>query len=157
LLMGALSYHDLKNFKDSEASLMKEFLENNFNKKIKNIKIIKEEKTTSTVEQLCYLKKFIKKEKYKHTDLIIVSSEFFGNRVKLYVEYILGTKKGITFIESSIPSNLASRFKKVEKGKLVRIKNWFKNHKKGDDKSILKEQKEFQNKVKKGEIVQPVS
>jgi hypothetical protein len=136
---------------------MKAFLEKKFGQKIKNIKVLIEDKTTSTVEQLCYLKKFIKKEKIKHSNLIIVSSKFFGDRVKLYVEYIFGTKEGVVFIESAIPKNLSVRFKKVETYKLKEVQTWFKGHKKGDDETILKEQEIFQIKVKKGEIKRSIS
>ena len=157
LLMGGSVYKNIEKQKMSEALVMRKYLEKNFSKKIKDVKIITEEKTTSTVEQICYLKKFIKKGKFKYSDLIIVSSKYFGNRVKLYTEYILGTNKGIVFWESKIPKNSEERFKEVEKGKIKIVKNWFKNHKKGDDKTILKEQKAFQNKVKKGKINHPVS
>ena len=157
LLMGGFSYRGLEKFKFSEASLMKGFLEKNFNQQIKDINIITEENTTSTVEQLCYLKDFIKEKEINDSDLIIVSSEFFGNRVKLYAEYIFGIVNGIVFIESQIPKEFLPKFQEVEAVKLTEAQNWLKNHTKGDDTKILKEQKEFQSKVKKGEIVQQVS
>jgi hypothetical protein len=155
--MGGSFYKNIEKQKISEALVMKRYLEKNFKKQLKNTKIITEEKTTSTVEQICFLKKLIKKEKFLYSDVVIVSSKFFGNRVKLYTEYILGTNKGIIFLESKIPKNLEARFKKVEEGKLKVVQNWFKKHKKGDDKKILKEQKIFQRKVKEGKINQPVS
>ena len=65
LLMGLSSYGDLRNDRISEASAMKKYLEENFNEELGNTKIITEETTASTVEQLCYLKEFIKKEKLK--------------------------------------------------------------------------------------------
>ena len=157
LLMGALSYHGPVKFSVSEASLMKEFFEKNFTKEIKYTKITIEENTTSTVEQLCYLKKFSKQEKLNYSDLIIVSSKFFGDRVKLYVEYIFGTNSDIVFIESDIPIDLEDRFREIEKTKLQEVQDWFKGHEKGDDVTILKEQEVFQAKVKKGEIKRPIS
>jgi len=157
LLMGAFVYKNARKNTKSEAFVMKKYLQENFTQKIKDIKIITEENTTSTVEQICYLKKIIKKNKFKYSDLIIVSSKFFGNRVKLYVEYIFGTKKGVNFVESAIPKNLEIRFKKIETFKLKQIQDWLKDHKKGDDKRILREQKIFQNKILKGKIKQPLS
>jgi hypothetical protein len=157
LLMGGFSYHELEKFKFSEAALMKEFLEKNFIEKIKNTKIIIEENTTSTVEQLCYLKKFIKQEQLDYSDLMIVSSKFFVDRVKLYVEYIFGINSGIAFIESDIPVDLEDRFRKIEEIKRQEVEDWFKGHQKGDDVTILKEQEVFQAKVKKGEIKRPIS
>ena len=157
LLMGAFVYKNVRKNTKSEAFVMKKYLQENFPQKIKDTKILTEEKTTSTVEQICYLKKFIKKNKFRYSDLIIVSSKYFGNRVKLYAEYIFGTKKGVIFVESAIPKNLEIRFKKIETFKLKQMQGWLKGHKKGDDKRILKEQKNFQNKILKGEIKQPLS
>ena len=157
LLVGGFSYHKAEKFNFSESALMKEFLENNFAKEIEGIKITTEEHTTSTVEQICYLKKFIKQEKFNHSDLTIVSSRFFGGRVKLYVEYIFGANSDIIFIESDIPADLEIKFQEIEKTKLEEVQNWFKGHTKGDDERILREQEEFQNKVKNREIKQPLS
>ena len=157
LLMGGFSYHEAEKFKFSESALMNEFLEKNFAKEIEGIKIITEENTTSTVEQICYLKKFMQQEQLNFYDLIVVSSRFFGDRVKLYVEYIFGTNAEIKFIESDVPSDLKKRFKEIEKFKIQVAQDWLKGHIKGDDVTILKEQQKFQMKVKMGEIKQPSS
>lgn len=155
LLMGFSPYGNLRKDKISEASAMKKYLEENFNRELGDTKVITEETTTSTVEQLCYLKEFIEKQKLNLSDLVIVSSEFFGDRVKLYVEYIFGTNRDIIFIESLIPPETADEFKKTEEQKLKEVITWLGKHKKGDDQAILKEQKDYQNKVVKGEIKQP--
>ncbi|KKQ03878.1 MAG: hypothetical protein US12_C0013G0016 [Parcubacteria group bacterium GW2011_GWA2_36_24] len=155
LLMGSSLYGNLKENKISEASAMKEYLEKNFSAELKNTKIITEETTTSTIEQLCYLKEFIKKGKSNLSDIIIVTSEFFSERVKLYAEYVFGTIDGIIFIDSLVPTEIKEKFKKAEEFKLKEGIHWLEGHKKGDDEGILKEQKEFQSEVIKGEIKQP--
>jgi hypothetical protein len=86
LLMGSSPYGDSGENKISESSVMKEYLTNNFGEKLQGIKIITEETTTSTVEQICYLKKYMEREKINLSDLVIISSKFFSERVKLYVE-----------------------------------------------------------------------
>jgi hypothetical protein len=153
LLMGSSLYGDRRQI--SEASAMRDYLEKNFSKEIMGIKVITEENTLSTVEQLCFLKKFMEKEKINLSDLIIVSSEFFSERVKLYAEYIFGSTEGIIFMDSRVPLEKADNFKEAEEFKLKEGEKWLARHKKGDDKAILEEQKEFQVGVIKGEIKQP--
>jgi hypothetical protein len=155
LLMGSSSYGSLKMDKISEAVAMKEFLEKNFSVELAGIKIITEETTKSTVEQMCLLKNFIKKEGLQYSDLIVVSSKFFSDRVKLYAEYVFGTIDGIVFIDSAVSPEMEEEFRKAEEFKLREGKNWLKHHKKGDDRTILKEQRTFQSKVIGGEIGQP--
>ena len=155
LLMGSSRYGDLRQDKISEASAMKDYLDKKFRKALEGVKIITEETTQSTVEQLCYLKKFLEREKINLADLVIVSSEFFSERVKLYAEYIFGTIDGVTFIGSSIPTEMVENFKRAEGHKIAEGKKWLKDIRKGDDEGILKEQKAFQSGVLKGEIKQP--
>lgn len=157
LLMGASSYRKAGEGLVSQASVMRDYLLKNFARELEGVKIMTEETTTSTVEQLCYLKKFIEKEKLKYSDLVIVSSKFFGDRVKIYSEYIFGNTSGIIFVESEVPPEMVERFQKVEAQKFKEIQSWLKDHKKGDDQNILKEQKEFQGRVLKGETKQPIS
>jgi len=157
LLMGASLYQDSRENIISEALAMKNYLEKNFKQEIKSIKMLTEETSTSTVEQLCYLKKFIKKEKFNYSDVVIISSQFFIDRVKFYAEYIFDTSTGIIFIESAMPQNLVGHFQSVEEGKFKQAQGWLKNHRKRDDQTILIEQKVFQNQVKKGKINQPIS
>ena len=95
------------------------------------------------------------KRKIKLSDLIIISSEFFGERVKLYTEYIFGSVDGIIFIDSKIPPEIANDFKRAEEFKLKEGIKWLEGHEKGDVGMILKEQREFQAGVIKGEIKQP--
>ena len=155
LLMGSFPYGDLRKDKISEASAMKRYLEENFKEELKETKIITEETTQSTVEQLCYLKKFIQKEGFNFSDLIIISSEFFSDRVKLYTEYIFGTIDGIIFINSIVPMDMLGKFREAEEFKIKEGQDWLKGQRKGDDETILIEQKKFQDGVIKGEIPQP--
>lgn len=155
LLMGSSPYGESGKNKASEASVMKEYLEINFEKNLTYVKIITEETTTSTVEQLCYLKSFLQAQKLNSSDLFIVSSEFFSERVKLYAEYIFGIIDGIIFIESAVPPEARERFKELENEKIKEGIKWLAHIKKGDDATILREQQEFQRKVVVGEIKQP--
>ena len=155
LLMGSSPYGDLRKDKISEASAMKKYLQENFSEKLGGTKIITEETTVSAMEQLCYLKEFIEKEKFNLSDLVIVSSEFFSDRIKLYLEYVFGSIDGIVFIDSLVPVEIKEEFKKAEEYKLSEGIKWLNGHKKGDHQTILKKQREFQNKVIKGEIKQP--
>ncbi|OGI61059.1 hypothetical protein A2814_02270 [Candidatus Nomurabacteria bacterium RIFCSPHIGHO2_01_FULL_38_19] len=157
LLMGSSLYKNSEKHTISEASAMKEYLKNNFDQELKYTKILTEENTTSTVEQLCYLKKFIETKKLSYADLVIVSSQFFGDRVKLYAEYIFDVNEGITFVKSVVSEDFVEYFQKVEKDKPKQTQDWLNNHKKGKNQLILREQKEFQAKVKKGEVSQEVS
>lgn len=155
LLMGSSPYGNLKKDKIPEAVAMREFLEKNFNAKFTGIQIVAEETTKSAVEQMCFLKNFIRKNSLQLSDLIIVSSKFFSDRVKLYAEYIFGNIDGIIFIGSTIPLEMEEEFRKAEEFKLQEGRNWLRHYKKGDDKEILKAQREFQDGVIKGEIKQP--
>ena len=157
LLMGSSPYWDLGKDKISEALAMKKYLAENFSEELGGIKIITEETTVSTVGQLCYLKEFIVREKLNLSDLVIVSSEFFSDRVKLYAEYVLGSIDGIIFIDSSVPAEIKEKFQKAEKYKLSEGIKWLNIYKKGDDQTILRAQREFQNKVMEGKIKQPPS
>lgn len=153
MLMGGSLYRETDSIKISEAETMKKYLENNFSGSLKNIKILTEENSTSTIEQLFFLKENVP----NILDLTIVSSEFFGNRVKLYAEYIFGTTDGVTFIESRLPEDVKEKFKEVETDKLKKAVEWLKNNKKGDSEKILEEQRAFQNKIKKGKVSHPIS
>jgi len=155
LLMGSSLYGDSRKEKISEASVMEKYLRDNFKEKLKGAKMIIEETTASTVEQLCYLKEFIEKEKLDFSNLVIVSSEFFGDRVRLYAEYVFGTIDGIIFIDSIVPAEIREKFQKAEEFKLKEGKKWLMRHEKGNSRRILKEQIEFQNKVIGGETKQP--
>ena len=153
MLMGSSMYREKNPVRTSEAGVMKKYLETNFGGNLKDIKILTEENSTNAVEQLC----FLKQEVQNISDLTIVSSEFFGDRVKLYAEYIFGTANGITFIESKLPHDIKEKFKEVETDKFTKAVEWLKNHKKGDFEAILKEQKAFQDKVTEGKVNHPIS
>src|ERR1035437_4403254 len=153
MLMGSSTYREKDSTKTSEAEVMKKYLKNNFSKNLNKVKILKEENSTSAVEQLFFLKQKVS----NISDLIIISSEFFGSRIKLYAEYIFGTINGIIFIESKVPQNIRQKFQEIESEKFSKAIEWLKNHKKGDSETILKEQKAFQDKVKEGKVIHPIS
>jgi hypothetical protein len=153
ILMGSSMYREKDSAKISEAEAMKKYLEKNFSESLKDVKILTEQNSTSAVEQICFLKENIQDA----SSLVIISSEFFGDRVKLYVEYIFGTTNGITFIESKLPDTIKEKFKEIEAGKLTKAIEWLKNHTKGDFETILKEQKAFQDKVNEGMFKHPIS
>jgi hypothetical protein len=155
LLMGAKRYGDLGEAKISEARAMKEYLEQNFGQELKRVKVLTEESTVSAMEQICYLKKLIEKEKINFSDVVIVSSQFFTERIKLYAEYVFSATDGIIFIGSLVPQEIMEEFKEAEEQKLKDGINWLKSFKKGDDRAILKAQKDFQAKVLKGQMKQP--
>ena len=138
---------------------MKDYLANNYKEELAGIKIITETNTTSTIEQLCYLKKFIdsRKPELNYEDLIIVSSEFFNDRVKLYAEYIFGNIEGMMFVGSTVPSEPKDNFESAEEDKLKKAKNWLKSHRKGDADTILADQKTFQARIINNGIEHPVS
>ncbi len=161
LLMGSYFYQDMDTNLPTEASVMKGYLLEEHGNMLKNTQIITEEKTTSSVEQLCYLRELLDSNTLglsrEDLNIIIVSSEFFSNRIKLYIEYIFGTTKGLTLISSKVPKEIRDSFKRAELGKYRKALEWLKRHIKGDYKTILKEQQEFQKKVTEGKIHHPVS
>jgi len=139
ILMGGAYYKDTKERRISQASAMKKFLDENFKEELENIKIIVEENTTSTIEQLCYLRELIDSGEFKlkYSDLVLVASKFFIERVKLYSEYIFDTN--------------------TEENKLKEAQIWLKDYKRGDYKEILNRQKVFQEQIQKGKINYPAS
>lgn len=159
LLMGGSYYRDKKNRAISQAFAMKMFLETNFGKQLEHTKIKIEENTTSTIEQLCYLRNIfdLKETEFNYSDLVIVASKFFMDRVKLYAEYIFNTTENIIFIESDVPIDILGQFEATEDKKLIEAQDWLKEYEKGDYWGILARQKAFQSEVKKGEINHAVS
>ncbi len=153
LLMGSSPYGNLIKTSVSEASVMNDYIKKNFSEEIKGVKIQIEGNTASAVEQLCYLKKFIEENKLNYSDVTIVSSEFFNERIKLFAEYILGTSKGVNFIGSAVPQDLTEKFKEDEESKFKDAKIWLENnYTKGDHEKILADHKAFQQKVINKEI-----
>jgi hypothetical protein len=159
ILMGGVDYRDQGQQKVSQVSVMKKFLDENFKEELENTKIIVEENTTSTIEQLCYLRELIDSGEFKlkYSDLVVVASEFFIERVKLYSEYIFNTNENITFIGSDIPESIFEQFKNTEENKLREAQIWLKDYKRGDYEEILNRQKNFQEQVQKGKTNYPVS
>lgn len=159
ILMGGAYYKDTKERRITQASAMKKFLDENFNQELENTKIIVEGNTTSTIEQLCYLRRLIdsKQALFNYSDLVIIASKFFINRVKLYSEYIFNTNEGIIFVGSDVPQDISEQFKNTEEKKFIEAQIWLKNYQKGDFEKILIQQKSFQDMVQKGQINQPTS
>jgi hypothetical protein len=156
LLMGSHPYGVSKKDKVSETSVMKRYLEENFSGDLQGVEVTIEEDTKSVIEQLCYLKKFIEQKKLDYSDIVIISSKFFNDRVKLSAEYIFGTTQGITFIESEIPEENIAGFRRIENFKL-RDSTWLAKHEKGNDTEILAAHKKFQDRVILGEIKHSIS
>jgi len=159
ILMGGAYYKDTKERRISQASVMKKFLDENFKKELENTKIIVEENTASTIEQLCYLRELVdsRKFKFKYSDLVIVASKFFVERVKLYSEYIFDADENMTFVGSSVPESIFEQFKNTEENKLKEAQIWLKDYKRGDYKEILNKQKVFQEQVQQGKVNYSVS
>jgi DUF218 domain len=159
VLLGGSSYRNTDNGLPSQAFVMKEYLQNNYKKELADIEILTEENSTSTVEQLCHLKERIVSEKpnLSYESLVIVSSEFFNERVKLYAEYIFGDTKGVLFVGSPVPPNLRDNFQTIEKDKLSKAQEWLKRYQKGDSAQILMDQRNFQAKVINDKIDHPIS
>ena len=159
ILMGGAYYKDTKERRISQASAMKKFLDENFKEELENIKIIVEENTTSTIEQLCYLRELIDSGEFKlkYSDLVLVASKFFIERVKLYSEYIFDTNEDITFVGSSVPENIFEQFKNTEENKLKEAQIWLKDYTRGEYKELLNWQKVFQEQIQKGKINYPAS
>lgn len=159
LLMGSHYYSNVNTNLPSQASAMKKYLMGKYVNELRSIKVIIEEETASSVEQICYLKKLLTKDESElsreNTKITIVSSEFFNDRVKLYVKYIFGSIKSFAFIPSEVPENMRENFRKVELEKYKKARKWLSGHIKGDSKSILKEQKEFQKKIREGKVNYP--
>ena len=114
------------------------------------VKIVLEEKTTSTVEQICFLRKYGGSRR-----IIIVASEYFSRRVRWYVKYILQKTADIQIISSKVPRGLEKKLAMLEAEKFQKTKSWLRRHKKGDWRAILREQGEFQEDVKRGKLAAP--
>lgn len=149
ILMGRSTF--LQSGEASEANAMEGYLMDNFSDRLRGVQIIKEEKTTSAVEQICVLRGLTRTEsaKYKDADLTIVSSEVFSNRIKMYVEYIFGSAEKVNFVASPVPSESREDFLAIEQKKLLETKEWLSKKVKGDYRSILKDQKDFEEKLKR--------
>lgn len=147
LLMGAKNFRDETDLMTQSAA-MKGYLMEKYPDILSNTQIVTEETTTSTVEQLAYLREYIGTSKVgSDIEITVVASEIFLERVKLYVEYIFGTNQGFKFLGSKIPNDIRENFERVEIEKLKKAKAWLMNHKKGEYKKIVEEQMAFQQKI----------
>jgi hypothetical protein len=128
----------------TEASLMSKWLiDHNVSEK----NISKEETTQSSVEQLCWLKEQIEKEKISR--VYIVCSEFFSNRIKLYSDHIFfNFDIPIEIISASVTKSIAKDFQLIEKEKYIKAKEWLLNIEYGDCKKMLSDMKEYKQKIK---------
>lgn len=146
LLLGGRSFRDIKKESPIESKVMHDFIITHASDIIPFTKIVTEEQTTSTVEQICYLREFIAQNPDLET-ITVVSSEFFNERVKLYARYILNSTLNIEFIPAKLPDNMKQDFEIAEANKLKKAEEWLSHHQIGDHKIILQEQLAFQKKI----------
>jgi len=149
LLMGHAPYHHGR-ATISEARAMSDHIEKYYPWIVTSTKIILEEKTTSTVEQICFLRKYAGSRR-----IVIVASKYFSRRVRWYVRYILQETADVQIISSKVPRGIERKLAVLESEKLQKTKPWLRRHKKGDWRAILQEQGEFQEDVKQGRVVAP--
>jgi len=135
----------------AEARVMLAYLKEQYPQIIPLTKIVLEEKTTSTVEQICHLRKYV-----GSSHVAIVASNHFSDRVRLCVMYIFQETKNITIISSKVPKNLEKKLAALEAEKLVKTKQWLRKHRKGDWRAILREQKAFQKSIQQGKFPAPI-
>jgi len=158
LLMGSIAYRD--GISDaSQALAMKSYLLTHA-KEIDSDRIMVEDKSTSSVEQLCIIREMIDSKEIAIADIdkfIIISSKYFEERIKLYTEYIFNDISKFEFIGSALPTNISSSFGSAERQKFLSAKAWLGRHKKGDYKTILSEQLKFQEEVRLGNRSHPRS
>jgi hypothetical protein len=129
---------------------MNAYLKKEYPQIVRSTKIVLEEKTTSTVEQICHLRKYLRSPR-----MIIVASDHFSDRVRLYVKYVFGRTKGITIVSSEVPKNIEKKLAALEAEKLKKTKQWLRRHEKGDWRAILREQKVFQSDIQQGKFPAP--
>ena len=146
-LMGGRSFRDKHKKLPSQASVMYDYIKNQAPDVLNSAKVEKEEASTSTIEQLCFLRDHLP----TRTTTFIVGSKYFIDRVKLYVEYIFGDIQRFEFVGSDIPLDLEGEMKKTEALKIDQTRKWLKGHKRGDFKTILAEQKAFQSQIQQKE------
>jgi len=154
LLMGSHTFRAKGPNIPDLALAMGKYIEGHAPDLLKTTKLILENKSTSTVEELCFLKDFSKRQG-GDPQITVIASEFFADRVKLYAEYILGDAEGVNFIASAVPEEGKGEFEKIEEDKLAKAREWLSRHEKGNSKIILREQKAFEKKIISGEIIHP--
>ena len=112
------------------------------------------------MEELCLVREFIDRpnqEIFPH--IVIVSSEFFVDRTKVYAEYIFKDLDNFTFVASKIEGQNLDELRRIEEPKQERAVRWLVDnpHQRGDYQTILKEVRAFQAKVVAGEVEHPIS
>lgn len=155
ILSGGYTFRERDPKGEDQSLLMKKYIEDHAAILLTTTKIITENSYSSTVRELCFLKEFLDNNKAKF-NTIIVASEVFVDRVKLYSEYIFENLDGVSFLASKIPDSEVS-FRRLEKEKFQKGVEWLSGHKKGDYKRILEEQDAYEKKILSGEIEHPVS
>lgn len=156
LLMGNRSYRDLTRTLPSQAAAMKKYVELHASDVLHYTEVLTEESTASTVEQICYLRNLLETQ-FAGVLVSIVASEFFVDRVQLYVEYIFGAPTGVICIVSPVPPALRSELRLIEAKKHLATKSWLARHTKGDYQAILREQLTFLQKVITGQVEHPAA
>lgn len=158
LLMGNVSYRDAGLGLPTQAQAMRRYLEENFSADLREVDILMEEKTTSSVAQIAYLRELVDASRFAISEdgpVVIVSSEFICERIQLYVDYIFGTTEGFKFIDSKVPDDLRNSLQIAESIKLPQTRMWLNRHAKGDYRSMLKDQAEFEKKILDDEVDYP--
>ncbi len=151
ILMGSLTYRNTNPNMLGQSLVMRKYIEEKAPDILEITEIILEDRCSSTVAELSFLREFIDREQIEGK-IFVVASEFFVERVKVYARYILQNYENINFIGSKVPDDEAREFENIEKDKLKKAEEWLDGHEKGDYQTILREQKEFEIKVMSGEV-----
>lgn len=137
LLSGGKNLRILKTKELSESAAMQKYVVDTYN--TDSVKIILEEKGSSTISQLCIIKNEILIPK-KWFTVALVTDEIHLERALITTQWILGDDFTITPFGSKVKVSEEKRkayiARENEKIQLTR-KNFAKNFKKGDDKKIL--------------------
>jgi vancomycin permeability regulator SanA len=154
IVTGAIPYTETRIPQKSQAEVMKEYL---INKGINQKAIIIEDKSQSSVEQLCWLHEQIDLQKLASpSKIIVIANEFFDKRVEVYCKYILGPNIKFEVFGSQVPKDVRDDFAKVEADKTLKAINWLQNIEPGNYKQILNEQLSFLQKIVKKEVDYPM-
>ena len=148
LLMGGASYRDMAVGRHTEASAMRLYLARRLQAAALR-RVMIEATTASTVEQLCWLRQALDDNLITGIDdstrIVIIASEFFSARVKLYCEYIFN--RPMEVVSAHVPAELTLAWRETESAKLAAAKDWLARFQKGDYQSMLAHQRSWQRLV----------
>lgn len=155
ILSGGYTFRERDPNGTDQSLLMKKYVQDHAPNILDTTEIITDNRASTTVRELCFLREFIDsaEKKFKVT---IVASDFFIDRVRLYSEYIFQNLEDIEYVPSAVPSN-EMPFQEIEADKYKKGVEWLQGHKKGDYITILNEQDDFEKKILSGEIKHSVS